>query len=77
MELKNIDIEVWTKDTFPRNCPVVTTYTIETVLIMTISTPGYGQTDRPTDIATYRAAIAAKNDPKIKSKSYFRNEIDK
>ena len=24
MELKNIDIEVWTKDTFPRNCPVVT-----------------------------------------------------
>ena len=66
MELKNIDIEVWTKDTFPRNCPVVTTYTIETVLIMTISTPGYGQTDRPTDrptdIATYRAAIAAKNE---------------
>ena len=32
---------------------------------MTISTRGYGQTDqptdRPTDIATYRAAIAAKN----------------
>ena len=52
MELKNIDIEVWTKDTFPRNCPVVTTYTIETVLIMTISTPGYGQTDRPTDRPT-------------------------
>ena len=32
---------------------------------MTILTRGYGQTDRPTDqptdIATYRAAIAAKN----------------
>ena len=25
--------------------------------------------DRLTDIATYRAAIAAKNDPKMKSKS--------
>ena len=23
MELKNIDIEVWIKETFPRNCPVV------------------------------------------------------
>ena len=33
---------------------------------MIILTRGYGQTDRPThrptDIATYRAAIAAKND---------------
>ena len=28
---------------------------------MSILTRGYGQTDRPTDIATYRAAIAAKN----------------
>ena len=28
---------------------------------MTIKTRGQGQTDRPTDIATYRAAIAAKN----------------
>ena len=27
---------------------------------MTILRSGYGQTDRPTDIATYRAAIAAK-----------------
>ena len=27
---------------------------------MTIKTRCYGQTDRPTDIATYRAAIAAK-----------------
>ena len=33
---------------------------------MTISTSGYGQTDRPTDIATYRAAIAAKNTEKNK-----------
>ena len=57
MELKNIDIEVWTKDTFPRNCPVVTTYTIETVLIMTISTRGYGQTDQPTDRPTDRPTL--------------------
>ena len=28
---------------------------------MTIKTCGYGLTDRPTDIANYRAAIAAKN----------------
>ena len=38
---------------------------VETVLLMTILTRGYGptnrQTDRPTDIATYRAAITAKN----------------
>ena len=29
------------------------------MLIMTILTSGWGQTDRQTDIATYRAALAA------------------
>ena len=39
---------------------------------MIIFTRGYGQTDQPTDIATYRAAIAAKRLAPTRSNIIFR-----